>query len=454
MAKYKLPPRQQMINLLYVILIAMLAINISSETLDAYSLMNEDSVQKIEKLRTYNQALSDSIARIHPEQQQTLKQIGTLSNSMLSRIESLQREIVRRADDVQEGEPGLIPEKKEDLNAVPYTLLSIATQEGTHLKEELATLRDSLLLFTADQKARDMISSWLTMENRSFATSWEKGTFSNMSAIGGITYLNILKENVLLACAETLKELSPAQAKGNDIRNGGTVTDTLSGKTDGPYIILNNRQVAVNNDGTLQQPIVSMESKWANQLYADYANVISLTSIGSSTGDLSVTAQGGKATLKGNQCIITPNKGAKSVVLSVLHRQNGSFRTVSQKNFSVKPLPAPEPYLVYEENGTQKRCQGNTPLRHDALVGMKRIGAFIGTPVNEEARVSSSEVILVKNNSSQVFSAKSNSGSLTGEQLNILKKAQKGDKVYFTSIKSRGGNGSEINLASISIIVY
>lgn len=36
MAKYTLPPRQKMINLLYVVLIAMLAINISSDVLEGY----------------------------------------------------------------------------------------------------------------------------------------------------------------------------------------------------------------------------------------------------------------------------------------------------------------------------------------------------------------------------------------------------------------------------------
>jgi hypothetical protein len=42
MAKYTLPPRQKMINLLYVVLIAMLAINISSDVLEGYGLMNND----------------------------------------------------------------------------------------------------------------------------------------------------------------------------------------------------------------------------------------------------------------------------------------------------------------------------------------------------------------------------------------------------------------------------
>ena len=40
MAKYTLPPRQKMTNLLYVVLIAMLAINISSDVLEGYVYVN------------------------------------------------------------------------------------------------------------------------------------------------------------------------------------------------------------------------------------------------------------------------------------------------------------------------------------------------------------------------------------------------------------------------------
>lgn len=451
MAKYKLPPRQQMINLLYIILIAMLAINISSETLDAYSLLNDDSMKKIEKLRNHNRNLSDSIARIHPEQKQALGRIGNMSDAMLLRLEKLQREIVRKADDVQEGEPGLIPEKKEDLNAVPYTMLSVASQEARHLKEELAALRDSLCRLTGNKQTQDLVAAWLTMDKRGFATTWEKGTFSNMSAIGGITYLNILKENVLLACAETMKGLDCQHSGITTTADQETANDSLS---IGDFILVNNRQVKVQEQGTLEQPVVHLESKWDSQIYADYRNVMDLTTIGSNANDLSLTAQGGQVTRKGTQCIIIPNKGAQSVVVSVMHRQNGTSRPIARKTFSVRPLPTPEPYLLYEENKVKKRYRGNTPMNRETLTGIKRIGAFIGTPVNEEARISGSEVILVKNNSSQVLSAKSNSEALSGEQINILRKAEKGDKVYFTSIKARGHNGAENNLASISIIVY
>ena len=45
MAGAKLSPRQKMINLMYLIFIAMLALNMSKEVLTAFGLMNEKLVE-------------------------------------------------------------------------------------------------------------------------------------------------------------------------------------------------------------------------------------------------------------------------------------------------------------------------------------------------------------------------------------------------------------------------
>ena len=45
MASGKLSPRQKMINLMYLVLIAMLALNMSKEVLTAFGIMNEQFVE-------------------------------------------------------------------------------------------------------------------------------------------------------------------------------------------------------------------------------------------------------------------------------------------------------------------------------------------------------------------------------------------------------------------------
>lgn len=56
-----------MINLVYVILIAMLAINISADTLDTYSLLGRTSNDRIEIMKEYNGRLLEKVMEVNPE---------------------------------------------------------------------------------------------------------------------------------------------------------------------------------------------------------------------------------------------------------------------------------------------------------------------------------------------------------------------------------------------------
>ena len=57
MAGGKLSPRQKMINLMYLIFIAMLALNMSKEVLSAFGLMNEKLTESNEAARSRNTVL-------------------------------------------------------------------------------------------------------------------------------------------------------------------------------------------------------------------------------------------------------------------------------------------------------------------------------------------------------------------------------------------------------------
>jgi gliding motility-associated protein GldM len=56
MASGKLSPRQKMINLMYLIFIAMLALNMSKEVLAAFGLMNEKLEASNDKITNNNEA--------------------------------------------------------------------------------------------------------------------------------------------------------------------------------------------------------------------------------------------------------------------------------------------------------------------------------------------------------------------------------------------------------------
>ena len=58
MASFNLPPRQKMINLIYVVLLAMMAINVSSDVMQGFTVLTLNSQEQNRTLREMNERLT------------------------------------------------------------------------------------------------------------------------------------------------------------------------------------------------------------------------------------------------------------------------------------------------------------------------------------------------------------------------------------------------------------
>lgn len=111
MAGGKLSPRQKMINLMYLIFIAMLALNMSKEVLSAFGLMNEKLMESNEAIEARNNAFVDNLAekaKDQPEKYKPLKakadQIDKLAHDFNSYLSELKGKMTAGLDDVTDYE--------------------------------------------------------------------------------------------------------------------------------------------------------------------------------------------------------------------------------------------------------------------------------------------------------------------------------------------------------------
>ena len=95
MAGGKQSPRQKMINLMYLVFIAMMALNMSKEVLSAFGLMNEKLVESNTRTTERNGAFMEDLAAKVEEQPEKYKpemakakQINALSDDLIAYIES------------------------------------------------------------------------------------------------------------------------------------------------------------------------------------------------------------------------------------------------------------------------------------------------------------------------------------------------------------------------------
>ena len=157
MASGKLSPRQKMINLMYLVFIAMLALNISKEVLTAFGLLNEKLVQANDAATERNDAFMASLATKatdSPEQYADLKtkadQITVISADLDNKIAAIKKEMEGTVEDASDYEvmdksdfldqmffnaDGLKPEGKAFLDAVNKYRTDIVATIGADYPE-------------------------------------------------------------------------------------------------------------------------------------------------------------------------------------------------------------------------------------------------------------------------------------------------------------------------------
>ncbi|MGA8854342.1 MAG: gliding motility protein GldM, partial [Christiangramia sp.] len=106
MASGKQSPRQKMINLMYLVFIAMMALNMSKEVLTAFGLMNEKLNASSANYAERNNALMAGLATKVEEQpakytsiKEDADRINELSSNLTQYIEGLKEELKGAVDD-------------------------------------------------------------------------------------------------------------------------------------------------------------------------------------------------------------------------------------------------------------------------------------------------------------------------------------------------------------------
>ena len=162
MAGAKLTSRQKMINLMYLIFIAMLALNMSKEVLSAFGSMNERLTESNEAATTRNTAFMDGLAAKAAEQPAKYKplkdkadQISSLSDGFNSYLEEIKSKMTASLDDPQDYE---IMDRPDFLDKEFFTGETLKP-EGQRFLDEIAKFRDGVVKVLSDDSKFNDISN-------------------------------------------------------------------------------------------------------------------------------------------------------------------------------------------------------------------------------------------------------------------------------------------------------
>jgi gliding motility-associated protein GldM len=150
MASGKISPRQKMINMMYLVLTALLAMNVSAEVINAFKNVNTSINKTIGVLDSKNKAtysaLDDAMADPQTKDKAAIwkpvaNQIGSLSSSLISDIENYKTEI-KKASKLRT-EHGEEVFNYDDLNA--NTRIMIDKKKGEDIFNKLKKYKKDVL---------------------------------------------------------------------------------------------------------------------------------------------------------------------------------------------------------------------------------------------------------------------------------------------------------------------
>jgi gliding motility-associated protein GldM len=254
-------PRQKMINLMYLVFIAMLALNMSKEVLSAFGLLNEKISDANTAATQRNVAFMDGLAtkaNDEPEQYAAVKakadEISTITSDFDSYVEGLKAGAVANIEDPNDYE---VMDKADYFNNLFFTGENLK-EEGQNFINKMSEYRTKMVEILSDTAvakkvagSEDMIKSI----NENFGTDqvkkddgttqdWLNYHYEGFPLIASLTKMTSLQNDVKTNQSEILqKMLSGQQAAALSFSNYSTLMEAsksayYSGETFDGSIVL------------------------------------------------------------------------------------------------------------------------------------------------------------------------------------------------------------------------
>ncbi|MCS6990276.1 MAG: hypothetical protein NZL95_00230 [Chitinophagales bacterium] len=217
-------PRQIMINLMYLVLTALLALNVSAEILHAFHVVNSgisDSVEAINSKNDKTFAAFEKQMQNDPERTRPFMEKAMiakkLSDELFNKIEALKKEIVVKSGGLVDKQTGKkvpvtdapLSEQLKKANLFDDRNLDIATnimvlnRKGHQLQADINKLRQDLLALVEDPAAKKELESQMpliaedpTEKKDGVLKNWAEMNFELVPTIAAITLLNKFQNDI------------------------------------------------------------------------------------------------------------------------------------------------------------------------------------------------------------------------------------------------------------------
>ena len=503
--KRPVSPRQKMINLMYVVLMAMLALNVSTEVLNGFSIVEESLNRTTGNSAKENLAIYedfDAQMKANPQKVKMwydrAQRVRQMSDSLYNLAADLKLAIVREADG-KNGDPHNI-RNKEDLEAANQVMLSISGGRGQELFNAINSFRQRMLKMVTDEKQKQIIASNLTTEipknAMSMGKNWQEYMFESMPAAAAVTLPSKLQSDVRYAEGEVLhtlvqnidvKDIRVNALEAFVIPNSQTIVrgDKFSAHivmaavdtTQVPDIYIGNQKVTlqdnlyericgatgdftlagyletVNGNGerirrdfsqkyTVVDPSATVSADLMNMLYAGYNNPISVSVPGVPLTKVQASMTNGTLQPVGpGKYIARPAKIGENATITVVSTNTGRPQQMGQYTFRVRKLPDPTPYIAMKDEHGNPTRYKGGGLAKSQLVAADAIGAAIDDGILDIGFRVQSFETVFFDNMGNAVPMASEGAAFSARQKDTFRKLARNRRFYISRVTVVGPDG-------------
>lgn len=409
----KLSPRQKMINLMYIVLTAMLALNVSSDVLDGFTQVHEGLNRSNANVERRNEAIYgqlEVLAEQNPDKAHSwldkATEVRNRTRELYLYVDTLKHNIVQKADG-DDGDPDNIL-NRDDLESAAVVMLSPGNSRGALLRNRIDNYAEFVNTFIPDSAKRQIIAQALntdpvTRRGTLAPQLWEEAKFDQQPVVAAVTILSKLQNDILYAEGEVLSSLL-SQVDAGDLRvnslnayvipssrlvmrgskYSANIVLAAIDTTQRPQVYIEGRALPQNDglyevnttstgdftykgwlevagaDGsttrqeftssyTVIEPMATVSATMMNVLYAGIDNPVSISVPGVAMGNISATMTNGTLTRNGDSWLARPSQVGSDATITVTATMDGRPVTMADTKFRVRKLPDPTPFIAFKD---------------------------------------------------------------------------------------------------------
>lgn len=505
-------PRQKMIGMMYLVLTAMLALNVSADILNGFTLVNNSLKTTLKAAEGRNKALHSDfeyLASQNPakagEWLVKAQKVKSASDSLYDYIADMKDRIAKIADGptgsadslinnsntdaagqvgIVQGRGKVLEKKINDYSLVLQSLVTDSIQKET-FRKTFATnpkKKDAEIIPWVDQlfvymPAAATITILSKFQNDIKNSEAEIVNFLKAQVDAGDYRVNEIKAIVIpnskyvirggkytaqIALAATDSTKKPVvKVNGKEIVNGlyeftcgATGSFTYKGQIDLPKSDGTVIPYFFESEYTVGEPSVTISADMMNVFYAGIANPISISVPGVPASKITASMSGGSLERTGSGWIAKPARVGQECVISVSANMDGKNQSFGSKAFRVKALPPPIAFIDCKDgSGNQMKYKGSKPLSKSALIDANGVKAELDdADLDVKYRVLGFEVNFFDSMGNTIIEL-SEGDKFSDRQMGQMRKTTKGKRFYITKVRAVGPDRIERILPPIEVIV-